>query len=96
MVRQIAIAGDSLRGQFGSDSTNGGCPKGTCAGTWTSPDTLVFDMGSHFDLGAPRVPVLKAPAPESCIIRLRVGNFGVRGRPCGGDPVACEVRELPP
>ena len=35
------------------------CPRGAFAGTWTSPDTLVFDVGSSFDDGAPLALVLQ-------------------------------------
>lgn len=35
------------------------CPKGAFAGTWTSPDTLLFDVGSSFDEGAPLVLLLQ-------------------------------------
>lgn len=34
------------------------CPKGAYAGTWTTPDTLVFDIGGSFDEGASLVLVL--------------------------------------
>jgi len=38
------------------------CPKGAFAGTWTTPDTLVFDIGGSFDEGAPLALVLIEPA----------------------------------
>ena len=34
------------------------CPKGAFAGTWTTQDTLVFDIGGSFDESAPLVLVL--------------------------------------